>query len=374
MGRSSRGGTYEGNTVLSGQAIHFVAPFKRDFPTGGSQRATAIAEALERRGAQTSWAVAEARVVRRSTQIAACVAGPPLPALSMQLPPVPESADVICACHSYLGPAALDSPGVSWIDFHNIEAVHMVDNAKGKGLSRQLYWRRQSGLMRRFERRMAKAADLVTVTTQLDQLVLERVAGVEAVVVPNLLPTAEAAVFRSMRDRRSQAGVASRLLFIGTLDYVPNVISLDHFLEQSWPSICRAHPQVSLDIVGRCAAADAARWSRAERVAVHGFVSDLEPLLERCCACVLPLEMQAGSSLRVQAFALAGIPMIGSKDAFRSYAHQGMVAETPTRWVEHVSRVLSGGLDDHCRELAETAERLQADEMPFDAVWSRLQR
>lgn len=345
-----------------------MAPFARGLASGGSQRSSSIAEALEVRDASVDWLVAGQKLVPRWRLLTRSVAGPPLALLSIDAPSTTDRYDVVCASHSYLGPIIPSLGNRRWVDFHNIEADHMLDNAAFGSRAKRRYWHRQSTLMARLETRVARDADVVTAATRLDAERIRDGAGVEVLVVPNTLPIAEARRFREIGVVRGERAPERRMAFIGTLDYVPNVNSVDQFLGETWPGLRDTFSGVELDVVGRCHEQDAARWSDVDGVNVHGFVEDLTHLLSRCCAAVLPLRMRAGSSLRVLALALAGIPMIGSPDAFRSFDHRGLVADDLQGWLDAVGTVLSGDTDGVTEPLRREVECLQTDPVPFDRL------
>lgn len=365
---------------MAQSSVLMVSPFDRGLASGGSQRATAIAEALEDRGACVRWWTTETTLLTVGRRLMRSIAGPPEATLCHPTSPMPvglmksTGPDIVMSCHSYLGEAAIASGARSCVDFQNIESDHMRDLANLTKGAKRLYWRRQATLMRKLEVSVAQRADVVSVSTAAAAEWLVSHADVQALSLPNVLPRAEADRSRAVAALRQPDLSAPRLLFVGTLDYLPNVVSLDRFLKQTWPAIRQALPAIRLDVVGRCARESAARWAAFDGVDVRGFVADLTPILSSCTAAVLPLVMSAGSSLRALTLGLAEVPMIGTADAFRGFEDIGLAATGVDSWVTAVHNIVAGGSSAastiaHARRVA---DRIQSDATPFDALWAAL--
>lgn len=365
-------------------SVLMISPFDRGLASGGSQRATAIAEALEDRGACVGWWTTGTTLLTVGRRLMRSIGGPPEATLSHPTSPMPvalmnsTAPDIVMSCHSYLGEAAIASGAHSCVDFHNIESDHMRDLASLAKGAKRLYWRRQATLMRKFEVSVAQRADVVSVSTAAAADWVISHADVRALTLPNVLPRAEADRSRAVAALRQPDLRAPRLLFVGTLDYVPNVVSLDRFLDHAWPAIRQALPAIRLDVVGRCERDSAARWAAIEGVDVRGFVADLTPILSSCTAALLPLEMSAGSSLRTLTLGLAEVPMIGTTDAFRGFDGIGIGIEacSAESWITAVHQVIANdsSITTAVAHARGVAERIQSDEVPFDALWSALVR
>ena len=90
------------------------------------------------------------------------------------------------------------------------------------------------------------------------------------------------------------------LLTIGLMEYFPNYHGVDYFLTTIWPDFHRKYPQIKYLIGGKKAPRDyAKRWNAIDGVEYVGFIEDLEKAYQHCIASVIPIDMGAGTCIRV---------------------------------------------------------------------------
>lgn len=89
-----------------------------------------------------------------------------------------------------------------------------------------------------------------------------------------------------------------RLVFLGSMDYGPNVDAVRHFCRAILPEIVRRRPGTVLEIVGRDPAPQV-RALASEHVRVVGRVADVRPHLESAALLVVPLRIGGGTRLKI---------------------------------------------------------------------------
>jgi len=358
--------------------ILLMAPFERGRQHGGSQRATAMAERLEDRGAEVVWqafpGVSTSMLAKLRTDVLL------RPAL---LDGYPEGEparsgdfDAVISSHSYLAWHLQEFPrGIArMIDFHNLEWRTLANAAASVRGFRALHPWLQVALMRRFERRALRRCDVASFTSDEEFSWARRLnPPVDLLLVPSVLPRAAEQQALAVVAAGGQA--EERLAYIGSLDFPPNVRTLLRFLERNWSAMRSAAPNLRLTIAGRCDERDRVLLDQFEGVEVLGFVEDVAPLLGRSAAMILPVDGWGGTSLRAMYYALAGIRVIGSKAAFRGLPWEmGSVAETPAQWAHAVRLLLDGSLEPDMRTEAARAAAwtLQRDGAPWDRLMTAL--
>jgi len=358
-----------------------VAPFERGREQGGSQRATALAERMEERGVTLSWQRVRQQVKssrRKALDLArlrpSMVSDAPAPARANE-----SSCHIALAAHSFLAPQieALPSHVPRVIDFHNLEWQHMADSAAlerpgagARGLIRKSYLDAQIRLIRRFEHALIRRSDLSLFVSEPEIDWARRIsARADALLIPSVLPRATEQAALAIAARRRPHPGGPHLVYVGTLAFPPNALSLEDFLERSWSGVRRAFPAARLTIAGDCDDRLRASLERHRGVRALGYVDDLGALLTRCTAAVMPFEGLAGTSLRALFYALARVPVVGSPGAFRGLTFRlGIEAATPRAWTEAV-----GGIGEASTEEAHRAALgLQRDPVPWDALRDRL--
>ncbi|MCD8393267.1 MAG: glycosyltransferase [Bacteroidales bacterium] len=86
---------------------------------------------------------------------------------------------------------------------------------------------------------------------------------------------------------------SQELLFVGKMDYLPNVQAVTRFVERSWPDIVKACPQASFTIAG-ASPAESVKALADNRITVTGFVESLSPLFQRAALVVAPMVSGSG--------------------------------------------------------------------------------
>lgn len=91
-----------------------------------------------------------------------------------------------------------------------------------------------------------------------------------------------------------------QLMFVGALNYEPNLDGVDWFLKEIWPHVYARHPDLMFAIAGRgLPERYKTRWGKIEGVNLMGFVEDLDKLYEESLAVVSPINSGSGTCIKV---------------------------------------------------------------------------
>ncbi len=132
-------------------------------------------------------------------------------------------------------------------------------------------------------------------------------------------------------------------VFVGALDYRPNVDGACWFAREVWPAVHARSPGSKLYLVGRRPAADVLRLAEVPGVEVVGQVADVRPYVARAAVSVNPLRIARGIQNKVlEALAMCRAT-IGSPEALtglsvRSGEHV-LAASSAAEWTEAVLRL-----------------------------------
>lgn len=133
-------------------------------------------------------------------------------------------------------------------------------------------------------------------------------------------------------------------VFVGALDYRPNVDAACWFARDVWPIIRRSHPETCLRLVGRQPVTEVCRLAEVPGVEVVGQVPDVRPYVAGAAVAVAPLRIARGLQNKVlEAMAMAK-PVVASPPALAALAGKpdlpALSAVNPQEWAEHVGRLL----------------------------------
>jgi glycosyltransferase involved in cell wall biosynthesis len=167
------------------------------------------------------------------------------------------------------------------------------------------------GRTRRFEARLPFFCDRLVVTSSRDRDAFVALAGPDAAerisVVPNGVATAPPA------DRRSQG--PDTIVFSGKMSYHANAAAADALVREIMPRVWASRADVRLVIAGRGPSRSLVDAARDPRIAVTGFVDDLESHIRAATVAVAPLPYAVGVQNKVLEAMACGVPVVASRAA-----------------------------------------------------------
>ena len=134
-----------------------------------------------------------------------------------------------------------------------------------------------------------------------------------------------------------------RCVFVGALDYRPNVDAACWFCREVWPLIVQRRSEARLALVGRQPTAAVNELARIAGVEVVGQVPDVRPHVAGASVAVVPLRIARGVQNKVlEALAMARATVASPAALCGVRARPGrdlLAATTPSEWVEAVLRL-----------------------------------
>lgn len=196
--------------------------------------------------------------------------------------------------------------------------------------------------LRRWEAATLRRFDRVVAVSEDDARALRAIARIEPAVVPNGVEIAAfAEVFRA---RQACETYPPGLLFVGTLDFRPNVDALVWFVREIWPRLHAARPDLRFRIVGASPSSTVRRLGEVAGVEVVGPVEDVRPFLAEAAVYVLPMRIGGGIRLKLLEAMAAGVPVVttamGAEGVPVTEQHVAL-ADTPPAFADTALRLLA---------------------------------
>ncbi len=161
------------------------------------------------------------------------------------------------------------------------------------------------------------------------------------------------------------------LVFLGSMDWLPNIDGIEYFVREILPLIRKRMPACTLAVVGRTpSAAIRALAERDSGIQVTGTVADVRPWLWGAKVSIVPLRIGGGTRLKIYESMAAGTPTvstsIGAEGLDVSHPANIRLADTPSAFAEQCVELL---------ENAQERERLAAEALglvthTFLGTWS----
>ena len=323
--------------------IHYVAFDDPAFPEGlrRSSEYCTHAHPIEQR-------IAPKRSLRFAGTLAAGLVSPiPVAGMRWRSAAMRDTIAQLLAAHrfdakvcDFLFPS-INVPDMSgWILFqHNVETIIWERHASaGRTALHRAYFGIQARRMFEWERTVCRqAAHVMTVSPVDEQLIRERF-GVQNT---SSVPTG---VDVEYFERPANVTLTHDLVFVGSMDWMPNIDGVRWFLDEILPIIRRSRPECRVAIVGRRPPAQIAAEAKDPLITITGTVPDVRPFLWESAVSIVPLRVGGGTRLKIFEAMAAGTPVvsttIGAEGLPVRHGEDIGIADTPDRFAAECLRLL----------------------------------
>jgi sugar transferase (PEP-CTERM/EpsH1 system associated) len=222
--------------------------------------------------------------------------------------------------------------------------------------------------MRRYEPLMAEKFNCCLMATREDETKLRDASSrVKTVVVPAGVDL----TYFEPQSRNSEE--TNSLLFLGSLEWLPNQESFFWFYEEIFPRILSRIPSARLYVVGKNPSRKLRRLS-GSNVDIVGSVDDIRPFMERAAVCVVPLRI--GSGIRIKILEMLAMrkavvtTSIGCEGIEVENGRHLVVADGEDAFAEETCRLLRDG--ELRRSLGESGRSLVCEHYQWEKVVQKL--
>jgi glycosyltransferase involved in cell wall biosynthesis len=203
---------------------------------------------------------------------------------------------------------------------------------------RKNYFKLQAERMFNWESRMCRASARVIAVSPQDAELMRKMFGVE----PSSVPTG---VDLDYFQRPLDAPPTADLVFLGSMDWLPNSDGVNYFVREILPLIWQCKPDCTLAIVGRSpSAAMQALAKQDSRIQVTGTVPDVRPWLWGASVSIVPLRIGGGTRLKIYEAMAAGTATvstsIGAEGLDVAHPANIRLADTPDAFAEQCLSLL----------------------------------
>lgn len=179
------------------------------------------------------------------------------------------------------------------LDEHNVESKLLKQRVDTQTRHvRKWFFSEQQRLLEQFEKSACRGVDCIVTCSQEDKEVLNGFAPTTPVeVVPNGVDTCFFAPDSSIAEEDSS------MIFVGGLNWFPNLDALQWFDKMIMPDILRDFPLAHLHIIGQ--QSDTVTWQNQGSITCHGFVEDIRPYMAKAYVFIVPLRVGGGTRLKI---------------------------------------------------------------------------
>jgi sugar transferase (PEP-CTERM/EpsH1 system associated) len=238
----------------------------------------------------------------------------------------------------YILPPFLNQSCTRWVDLIDVDSQKWVDYSKASAFPASLIYQLEGLRLRRVESRLADQCSRLLVVSDAERDLLR-----------SFCPRAPVSAVGNGVDSDYFAPCEGKTadphscVFVGVMNYKPNVDGAVWFAREVWPGIRKRYPDARFRIVGRSPSAEVLALNEVSGIQVTGAVDDVRTWLYQSTCAVVPLRIARGVQNKVLEAMSCGKPVICSPEPLKGLnAEPGLhllKADAPDEWVHSISRV-----------------------------------
>jgi polysaccharide biosynthesis protein PslH len=216
-----------------------------------------------------------------------------------------------------------------------------------------------------YEQRVCRAVRSVIAVSEVDAALMRDMFGVTAV---SDVPTG---VNIEYFARAKTSETPADLVFVGSMDYMPNVDSVLYFTREILPLIRKQRPGCTVTVVGRKPPREILAIAEQDpKVRITGTVPDVRPYLWSSAVSIVPLRVGGGTRLKIYESMAAGTAVVSTTVGAEGLAIQPptdiRIADTPEAFAAECLRLL--GNPGERQAVAAAALEMVSNHFSWDQV------
>jgi glycosyltransferase involved in cell wall biosynthesis len=248
---------------------------------------------------------------------------------------------------------------------HNVESMiwkRYVDHATGP---KRLYFALQAKRMLAYEGDVCRSVRKVVAVSEADADAMRRIYG-----ITRAYATPTGVDLDYFARPQANAKLAD-LVFMGSMDWMPNIDGVAWFVREVLPLIRRQRPDCTLAIAGRRPSAEVTRLAGSDkRINVTGTIPDVRPWLFGSLVSIVPLRIGGGTRLKIYEAMAARAPVvstaIGAEGLDISDGENIYIADSPQLFAERCLVLLDSATERET--LSAAAWNLVASKYSWDVA------
>jgi polysaccharide biosynthesis protein PslH len=198
------------------------------------------------------------------------------------------------------------------LDYGDLDSGKWLEYSMQRAFPFSTGYKLEARKLRKYEKALASQFDHCTFTARGE---LEEFLGWELKAPVSLIPNGvDADYFCRLSERPAQAAT---VVFLGRMDYFPNIQGIIDFAHNVFPRIRSKFPAARLRIIGSNPVREVRELSTEPGIEVTGSVPDVRPCLADAAVAVAPLKIARGTQNKILECMSMGIPVVSSPQAAR---------------------------------------------------------
>lgn len=189
-----------------------------------------------------------------------------------------------------------------------------------------------------FEKRVYKKSDKILVCSDIDKQRIHKIyKGTETAVIPNGVDISY------FTKRKSNKSDISKIIFIGSFNYFPNIDASKFFIKNIFTMIVKKNPMIRFLFVGKGSELLKREYNKYPNIEFTGYVDDTRKYMNNSIF-IVPLRIGGGTRIKILEAMAMGIPVvstsIGAEGLEVKNNRDILIADNPRDCAEKVNRLI----------------------------------
>jgi sugar transferase (PEP-CTERM/EpsH1 system associated) len=236
------------------------------------------------------------------------------------------------------------------VDFVDVDSDKWGQLAQFKTFPLSMLYRREQERLSRYEKRLSQWARWNLFVSQAEADLFKKLGGAGSI---GVLPNGVESDIRRLPSRDSRpfgmggnsADKPIKLVFVGTMNYYPNIDAVLYFIQDILPLVQKKYPQAIFEVVGRFPPRSLRKLDRVGHVRVIGEVGDVRSYLTQADVSVAPMRIARGVQNKVLEAMALGVPVVTTSQAVKGIqavrGDEVLIGDNPEEFASQIVRVLS---------------------------------
>ena len=255
---------------------------------------------------------------------------------------------------------------------HNVESQILERCVLNeKNFLKKTYIKLQTQKLSDYEISACRSFNRCITVSETDRFYLADNSGIDTIsVVPNGV---DCEYFRPQNARIKPY----RLVFTGSLDWLPNEDALVYFFNDIYPALKRKVPGLNITVVGRNPSQKLLRIAEREpRIHITGSVNDVRPYIAESEIFIVPLRIGGGTRLKILEAMAMGKPVIstsiGAEGLDVEDGRNILLADMPEDFNRHIIELFQN--NEKRSKLAKAGRKLVEEKYDWSKIAKELER
>ena len=260
-----------------------------------------------------------------------------------------------------------NSKALNILDAHNVDHLLYFQENERMNAKQFRHYKR----LKKQESSLYKKVNMFMSCSLEDKEVLETINGfrLEGFIIPNGADT------NRLHFQKHKNYTEKRVLFCGTLDYLPNRDGLIWFYINVWVKLTEAHPDLILTVIGRNgSSSDYDVLRHDSSVEFEGDVESVLPFYYKSIIAIVPLHKGSGTRLKILEAMCLGCPVVSTSIGAQGIDFEHLVnisiADTDQEMFDSINYLLSNPVK--CNFLRDNARKLIVEKYSWNGIGIQL--